>query len=71
MIVSLTEILYVLASVFHFWDDVKNFLKLREQYSDDQWKNEGQILTKAIKGAATDEERKALLQRLSNHIGDA
>lgn len=71
MIVSLTEILYVLSSVFKFWDDIKNFIKLREQYSDAQWAQEGVLLTKAIKGAATDAEREALVQRLANHLSDA
>lgn len=67
----LAEFLTVLAGFFRFYSDVKSFIQFRQQYTDTQWENEGQELTKAIKGATTDDERRALVRRLADHNSSA
>lgn len=64
-------VISVLLSVFKFWEDVKTFLAFRQQYTQQEWENEGQELTKAIKGATTDDERRALVKRIAAHDDNA
>ena len=65
------EVIQVLLGVFRFYDDVKAFLQMRQVYTDEQWAAEGNVITKAIKGAPTDAERRALVKRLADHLTGA
>ena len=62
-----TEVLTVLSGVFTFYADVKTFLEFRRKYNNEQWQAEVSVLTKAIKGATTDDQRRELVRRLSGH----
>lgn len=60
-----------LAGIFKLWDDVKAFLEMRQSVSDDEWNANGALIIKAMKGAKTDDERRAALRRLADHASDA
>lgn len=62
------EFLTVLAGFFTFYNDVKAFIQFRQQYTDEQWATEGSVVTKAINGATTDDERRALVRKLADHL---
>lgn len=53
--------------ILKFWNEVMSFVKWLEQNKADQWDAEGNAFAKQLNQAKTDEERRALLHKISDH----
>jgi len=61
-------VLRILLGIFSLVGIVSQAITLRRKAKREGWEADGKIVFDAISGAKTDEERKALVKSLSDHV---
>lgn len=62
------ELVSVFLGVLKFYGDIKEFLKVRKQFSQEEWTKTGAKILSGIKNATTDDQRLALAKQLADHL---